>query len=339
MPIAFPFILAFFISVFRVGPKSGLKPAATGFCLATLPTILYNLRFPGATLLRLFSRPAGLDRTGLMTKLESGELFKLLWEVAASWLQSSYRAVLDVPGFILSLFGLGSQTTAWEQAAGFVTLAIFIFGIWRLIKKNARNSYIAEFCLWTILINLVFVVAFGMNRYRYLIPVLITVPFGLAAGIAGLCKRWQIKARSLMVLVVLLLHLVSNVVRAPGHQFVEGGMIEYLEARGLLKGYANYFIAYQLNYLSNERLIYSPVFHTPSHDRYDPYTEMAAGAEASAFIFEAPTPAGHFRRLLKELNIGAGEDRWNSYTIFYGLDQKVNIDTLRNRYQTLKRNG
>jgi hypothetical protein len=145
------------------------------------------------------------------------------------------------------------------------------------------------------------------------------VPFGLALSI----RRWARPFRAPSVTAVVVLILLINTFSAfgdrsrnlPDYQAFAG----FLEEKGLTKGYADYFVAYSLVYLSNERLVYSPAFHTPDADRYPPYTTLVSNADNPAFVFDRAQEADLFRQRLKALNTSYKDAVWEKFTVFYDL--------------------
>jgi len=184
-----------------------------------------------------------------------------------------------------------------------------------------------------VLINYAFVVVFGMNHDRYLSCALITVPFGLAIGINNCFGSFNKWISTLLLIIILFLHGASNFVGWDKNYEYSADFVKFLETKGLTRGYARYSIAYPLDYLSNERLIYTPAFHTPGSDRYPAYTRMVSQSDNPAFIFIDDTDADLFRRRLKVLNVGSKEERWKNYIIFYNLTPRLDLNHLANDFK------
>ena len=70
-----------------------------------------------------------------------------------------------------------------------------------------------------------------------------------------------------------------------------GDLVDFLEKNSELRGYTNYWIAYPLAFISDEKIIYTPVLpyhpdlrYTPRDNRYRPYNDMLDKAERIAYI-------------------------------------------------------
>jgi len=328
-PLAFPPVLACFICQYRAYGRKAFKLSMVGCFLALLPAIYYNVSQPGATLLRLFSRPSALNRQAATQLVSSDGVISFFVYLVEKWALASYQALLNVPHFTLSLFDLEAGATVWSHISGMIAFFAFLLGLWAFFRYQGKTKAIPHAILGTVIITYCFLVSFGLNRDRYLIPILLTVPFGLVLSIQRLAAFLNLRISAIAVASILLINCLANFwdtkARYPDYQ----GLAQFLESKGLFSGYARYTAAYPLVYLSNERLIYTPAFHEPEYDRHARYTAFVIRAENSAFVFADQAGANHFRRVLKDLNTSSKEKRWGLFQIFHDLAPNVNMEHLR----------
>lgn len=108
-------------------------------------------------------------------------------------------------------------------------------------------------------------------------------------------------------------------------------LIEFLEQHGERRGYTNYWVAYPLAFLSQERMIFIPRLpyhldfrYTPRDDRYAPYDEMLAQSERTAYICtNHPELEVYLRQQFHQLGVTWKEERIGDYQIFYSLSRMV----------------
>ncbi|HHH81475.1 MAG TPA: hypothetical protein ENL35_00630 [Chloroflexi bacterium] len=186
---------------------------------------------------------------------------------------------------------------------------------------------------------------------RYFLPLIL--PLALLGGsFAGAKWRWMKKGPRLGLFAgVLAFQLLSHVVVArqnpPGfttqfdavtridHRY-DGALISFLEERGEYTGYTNYWVAYPLAFLSQERLIYVPWLpyhldfrYTARYDRYAPYGRAVAMSPTSAYItVHHPDLDAFLRRALSLRGISWQETQIGDYQVFYDLSEKVSPSEL-----------
>jgi hypothetical protein len=323
-PLSLPPVLACFICQQRAFGGKPLKVSLVGCLLGLLPTICYNISQPGATLLRLLSRPSALDRQTASQMLSSEGIISFFLQSLEKWAYSSYQALLSIPRFTLSLLGLASDATVWGHISGFITFIALLFGLWAFFRYHGQAKTIPHAMLLTVIMTYCFLMFFGLNRDRYLIPILLIVPFGLAMGIQRLSVFFNGQSTvAIAVSVIALLNCLANFSdtkpRYPDYQ----GLAQFLESRNLTLGYAPYVAAYPLVYLSNERLIYTPAFHEPQYDRNERYTDLVARAGSPAYVFNDDRKARSFVERFKSSRVNAGECEWGNFWIVHGLNPEL----------------
>lgn len=105
----------------------------------------------------------------------------------------------------------------------------------------------------------------------------------------------------------------------------------FLEAQGERAGYTNYWVAYPLAFLSQERLIfiprlpYHPDFrYTPRDDRYAPYDAVVAEAPRVAYITtNHPALDDTLRAGLRDRQVSFRETGIGGFHLFYDLSERI----------------
>jgi 4-amino-4-deoxy-L-arabinose transferase-like glycosyltransferase len=187
---------------------------------------------------------------------------------------------------------------------------------------------------------------------RYFLPIL--VPLAIFAGefvenliIRGIARVWI----SLTVSGVLLFNFLGTVQSAartpPGlttqfdsvtwldHSYDEA-LIEFLERKGEVRGYTNYWVAYPLAFLSEERIIFIPKLpyhqdfrYTNRDNRYHPYDLEVAKSDQVAYITtNHPDLDQRLASIFRDEDI-SWEEAWiGDYHVFYDLSMKITPEEL-----------
>ncbi|MCI0521467.1 MAG: glycosyltransferase family 39 protein [Chloroflexi bacterium] len=108
-------------------------------------------------------------------------------------------------------------------------------------------------------------------------------------------------------------------------------VIAFLEGQGETRGYSNYWTAYPLAFLSDERSIYAPRLpyhpdfrYTERDDRYAPYSQAAGAAEKTAYITtHHPALDERLRQAFSGLGVTWREAKISDFQIFYALSRPV----------------
>jgi hypothetical protein len=145
-------------------------------------------------------------------------------------------------------------------------------------------------------------------------------PVLLLLGVGLVPRRWPIQ----LLVGVLALALTVNVIQlerdygvrsgsatiAPGEL---GDVIRTMEARGLDTCYADYWIAYRIDFESDEDIICPAL----DNDRYPPYVDTADRSPTRAYLFLPQTPqAIDFARRLDQLQIPYDDLRFENVRMF-----------------------
>ncbi|MBW2064684.1 MAG: hypothetical protein JRJ03_07075 [Deltaproteobacteria bacterium] len=322
-PFSISISLICFFFVCRGFGKRPLIVAVSGCLLALFPVIFYNALHPGASILRLMARPFAIDKHGFAELLSSKNIFQIVGTLFLNWVENSYQSLLNIPDYTLQLFQLSANYSIWNRVTGVISLIGVLAVVIFYFCKHENQKLVSSALFAIIWSSYLFLLIFGMNRYRYLIPVLTVIPFGIALI---LTKTPLFENRNLMIFalcLILLINGLSNFSNTSQKASNFSDLIQLLDSKGLRKGYANYFISYPLIYLSNERLIFTPVLHDPKNDRYPEYTYLVSKSDNPAFIFVNRNNETTFREQLSKYRISAKVLKWGAYRIFYELTPEI----------------
>ncbi len=111
----------------------------------------------------------------------------------------------------------------------------------------------------------------------------------------------------------------------------DDALIAFLQANGVTHGYSNYFVAFRLAFLSQERIIlssqlpYKPdLSYNPADDRYLPYTAAVDQAQDAVYITSIhPDMDALLAERLVAAGVGFAEKQIGPYHLFYNLTRKV----------------
>ncbi len=257
------------------------------------------------------------------------------------------------------IFGLRPP---WEIRWLVLPLLPFALAFWLVVSfttitgmKRSGSRQVGKLLLLGVCVCLVLgyiLTPFGADPSgRYFIP--LAVPMSLFAAEFLVKQRPTIRKKWCVVLILAILtyNLLGNFQAAaqnpPGittqfnaitwidHQHDET-LIEFLTQQGEIRGYSNYWVAYPLAFLSEERLIYIPELpyhhdfrYTQRDDRYQPYDEEVAAADRVAFIttnhdaLDQSLRDEFHKRDIRWLEIRIGD-----YQIFYNLEPAIHIEDI-----------
>ncbi len=108
-------------------------------------------------------------------------------------------------------------------------------------------------------------------------------------------------------------------------------LIAFLEQKDESYGYSNYWVAYPLAFLSDERLIFVPRLpyhqdfrYTERDNRYSPYDAIVEASSQAAYITtHHPELDEHLRSAFVDLGVTWRETKIGDYQIYYALSEKV----------------
>jgi len=313
------FLAAFGIFLLSKSFPSGRAMAVwgLGFLAGSAPLLVYNVVYPFATFIQLGGK--FLDVSSQMYRDDgvSGLLAGFVGRNA-----SVLRTGLD--SFFRVYTGHPLREADWGSAAqGAAFGGVILFFIFA--KRHRLGSLLKGKLKWAdadatdfILFLLILTFAAGFRRPRYL---LFAYPLGallLVRGAMLLRPGWL--APVLLSALALMngfdtAAFIRSQPRAP-----YALLLNKLEASGCTRGYAGYYTAYPINFLSNERIVLSPRAGPVAMDRYPSYTRLVERAKKLCFVFPAGDPSDLvFRDKLRGLGLPFRAERAGAWILYSGF--------------------
>src|SRR5262249_7608565 len=226
--------------------------------------------------------------------------------------------------------------------AGVLAIPVgFLYAVLLAFAARQRPMKPGKELLWLMLagIVVVFVVSrFGVDATgRYLLPMLVPLSILVAMQLAELPRAWMVALAAILIGVNVLGTILAMRNVPPGltPQFAadtdfpndhDQQVIEFLEAHGGQRGYATYWAAYRLIFLSHEQVILSPQLpflkslDKTGTDRYPEYTAAVNAAEQPVYVTaNLPALDSAIAQRLTLREISFSRQAIGPYTIFYNL--------------------
>jgi 4-amino-4-deoxy-L-arabinose transferase-like glycosyltransferase len=321
--------------LWRHGARSwrGYLLAALGFATGSLPWWLGNLRHVDAGVAELFG-------TAVRSTATAGGL---VGNVGA---RTFNFFVLGLP----ALFGLRFPWSVkgpplWLAVP---TLALYLGAIAYSLRRPSPPSPPSSL-LWSIcgMLFLGFVLTpFGGDPSgRYFLPLYLPLFIFTAEVLMALRERVG-RCAWVALGAVLAFNLAGTVQAAstspPGittqfeaitqvdHRY-DAELMDFLRAHDGTRGYANYWVAYPIAFLSSEEVVLVPrlpykadLRYTPRDDRYAPYGERVEASPTATYVTtNHPALDGLLREEFAALGVDFQEVQIGSYHVFYDLSRKV----------------
>lgn len=312
----------------------GYALAAVGFVLGGWPWWLYNLRHEWEALAYLFDgygTPGGasftaLDRALGMLGLGLPTLYGLR-EPAAPGFPLALENLLILPLLLALLVDFLSTLrprvrqgmTARLRAEGWVWLVFGVFAAIFVVSSffDATGRYLMP--LWTpASIGL----ALGIDRLRRFGP-------AMAAGALGLLLAFQ--AGTVVRLTQSgdgLQFQLNEELRIPARY--DAPLIDFLTENGYTHGYASFWTAYRIAFLSHEKVIFDSILPYMAEqagadaNRYPPYVTEVAQAERVVWITQNfPALDRAVEAALAEADVRYRTRDFGPYRVYYDFSQRV----------------
>ncbi len=250
----------------------------------------------------------------------------------------------------------------WDARWLALPLLPFVLAVWAAVFLHAvtllRRRGPALAGTWMITgVALATLVGFVLTPFgadpsgRYFLPLAFPLAFFLGSLVADLRPRVGRLAAVSLVLLVVAYNLWSTIecvrrdppglttqfdpvarVNARGYK----ELIDFLEIHGERAGYTNYWVAYPLAFLSEERLVFVPRLpyhedfrYTARDDRYPPYGATVAASPRVAYITtNHPALDESLRRSLAQQGVEFSEASVSGFRVFYSLSERVTPEAL-----------
>ncbi|MBN2499224.1 MAG: glycosyltransferase family 39 protein [Anaerolineales bacterium] len=233
-------------------------------------------------------------------------------------------------------------------------LAVALFVIVKL-REARRNSEIkagmapGTITFLGVLVGAFVVVFVGSNfgldsTGRYLLPLYLPFTYATATFVHAAWKRKRSWGIGLLVLVMALnaagtwLGAIStdklttqfDPITSFDNSY-DDALMDFLNERGISRGYSNYWVTFRLAFLSDEQLIFSPelpykddLSYTDNDNRYPRYAQMADDSDEVAYITtKHPQLDAVIRTRFEELGVTYLEHEIGPFHIFYELSRPV----------------
>jgi 4-amino-4-deoxy-L-arabinose transferase-like glycosyltransferase len=113
-------------------------------------------------------------------------------------------------------------------------------------------------------------------------------------------------------------------------------LMGFLRAHGGTRGYGNYWVAYPIAFLSEEKIILVPrlpykadLRYTSRDDRYEPYDDEVEASRAAVYVTtNHPVLDDLLREQFTALDVDFSEEQIGDYHIFYDMSRKITPDEL-----------
>lgn len=256
---------------------------------------------------------------------------------------------------IFNLPALIGMRFPWESSyfllpVGLLVLMVFALAVFTLARRSDLLAPDGQLVVLGLLIShtvILISVRFGADiSGRYLLPMLLPLAIALgvlterlrevgrggwwalpSALVVGYFAAGQAAAVTSDTGVTTQFDLMSHI---PNDH--DDALIEFLDAQGIAHGYTNYWVAFRLAFLSQERIQLDPALpyksdlsYDPGDRRFQPYLEATARADRIAYITTEHLPA--LDELLLARLDGAGityrQHKIGPYHVYYDLSRRV----------------
>ena len=294
-----------------------------GGSMGVSPLIICNLAFPLATFLRLGSRMLVVSKSeALVPGAGLG--------TAAAWIvQYLLRLPTLVPGLLQNLGPLMGLRFPGGSVLAFGLLVAAGACLWRMSGGGITFDLKEPLGRWLAMLipsMLLFVWVAGLNRPRHLVPLYSVIPLGLAASLRAIntIRPWIAQ----FALVVLLFAAGWDLVwtmPGPAVTPVEPLLrhLQQMEIRGV---YTDYTTAYQLMFLTHEKILASPSAWSEGviSDRTPEMTRQVDRLSDPAYVFLRNSPeALWFGRGLERRRVVYASHQVGSFEVFTDLTQPI----------------
>lgn len=289
------------------------------YVIGISPMILYNVRHPLATFMRLGANVLHLEKSEISGK-ETGELVSLGLTKLASKIGRLPQDLLQVSRNVLEALQLDRSFGRLAGILNFFQGLALLFLFWCGVRNRKTLKIPWVLMVWMIF----FLAATGLTKARYVSFLYPALAIFLGCSLSQLSRRralWILSA-ALFLSANLLNHIVA--LRTPDEedQFTE--LVSFLESRNFRYGYTDYATAYPINFLTGEDIICSPTAGPLNVERYPPYTEKVDQAEETFFIFgKASLASSRFEEALHRKGISFESEGVGRHTVYYHLSRRV----------------
>ncbi len=332
--------------------SSQLKPPGRAPILTALSALIFGFIL-GSLPIWIYAAQEGFSR--MLVELGGGAIAGV---EGLPWLAQIPRHTLNLLVFgIPAALGLRPP---WSASWLGLPLLPFVLVFWmavilHAVKKVAKGPG-GEEALLPALVMLTLAFGFVLSPFgadpsgRYFLP--LAMPLALFA--ADMILSWKARygrwalAAAVLVVAYQLWGTVQSALRFPpglttqfyspsqiDHRY-DQALIDFLISHEERRGYTNYWTAYPLAFLTEEKLIFTPrlpyhldMRYTERDDRYAPYDALVENAGRAAYITSLhPKLDETLREQLSMRGISWEEAQIGDYRVFYQLSQPIRPEEL-----------
>ena len=306
-----------------------------GFVIGNIPSIIYNLQHPLASIFRFFGRVLNLDRSVLgEPDLMKVILSKTLWRIKVCPFY-----LIGIPSLFFDF--LGARTNFYKNIVSIPFISIYgisciyltiqaIKNLKSFISKRTQRIDMHLIFFITILYYVVFYTLFiGEYRVRFMFPLYLLMMGVLTIGVCALYKRYPKVSISILIF-MLSFNFIDNMQNIKNYKQPYCQLIYFLNQKNIKCGYSDYDTAYIIVALSDERIILSPTLFTSKYERYPLYTLLVNRSLHPCYIFRYPKYKEEliqFKHYLKTQNISYKEKKVGQFVVVYSLSKKISVIT------------
>ncbi len=329
-PLITPYLLVCVVVLFKDN-KPVLKKwsflLAASFVLGALPLLIFNIQHPLATFLNLGSRPLDISKAGLHTDLTSAGPVGTLLKYTGAYLAGLPRAFLNTLLAVAGIFKLANPLTEGRAALHALLCAAYLGPVAYYFFKTRRTAR-ENICLYLVAASCLFSFLSFLSIPRFLLPLWPAVAIlggAFLAGLSGNPRRLALLALAL----VLGVNLAGTAMLSRRKPPPFSELAEYLLIKNLKWGYADYWTAYPLIFLSGEKVIVSPTLQPgavfpKSKDTYPFYTnQVDARGEVFYLTNDLPTSVALFDARMAALKIKYTKEDFPPFMIYHSFSRRV----------------
>ncbi|MFA6434242.1 MAG: glycosyltransferase family 39 protein [Elusimicrobiales bacterium] len=329
-PLIIPYLAAswlVFLGASRAS-RTGRLLLLAGFCvLGCAPLVIYNIRHPFATFLSLGSRPFDASRVDLMEGLISAGPWKMSLKYISHYLRGFPSAAVNVFTGIFSIFSLANPPAERFGALGYAVGAVYLAPLCYFTAKTRKLNR-SEILVYLAGSSVLFALFGSLGYPRYLLPLWPAAAVLLAVSLVRMRETSRALAVSIL-LSVLSVNLGGTFlcagIKSPSYE----KLAAYLSANDLRWGYAGYWTAYPLMFVSGEKIIVSPTLdlrtvHPRSKGAYPFYTDAVDVREKVFYITnDDGASVAVFEEKAAKLKLGFKKAPVPPFMVYYSFSRRI----------------
>lgn len=314
-PLVFPAFVTVLIILIIKRLLSKFHLLFIGFFIGYLPAIIYNLKYPTATLYRVAGRILNLDRSVLSyptQKIIETIFNRMLWKLSII-----PQKIINIPELFLPIIGVENL-----NIIGMIVISIFIVVIFKMLKpgKIITGGFLT---IYTFVFLVFYCFLVEPERARYLIPLIIPLVIFLARFLSDIRKRYEVVFWVVTILIIT--HNIYGNMMTKKTVKRYDKLANFLLSKNIFYCFSDYWVAYPVIFNTKEKVIISPTVFDTLYDRRPHYTEVVRKSNSTAYIFDTimyKNMIKKFETKLSKLGIFYKKEFINEFAIYYDFNRK-----------------